>query len=965
MTKNVGQECFRLLKNVFKFDDYKSGLQAQAVKKIATGERDVFICFPTGSGKSLCYQLPALLHEKVSIVFSPLLALINDQVKSLEDLGVNARTLNSQVTPRTKDLIMHDLNSKNPKIRLLYITPELASTSRFYDVLRSLRKKNKLGYFVVDEAHCVSQWGHDFRPDYLKLGKLRKDFPETQWIALTATATKKVKDDIIRALCLHPPVSVFRTNSFRSNLFYDVRFKELLDDPVEDLCKFLNKSLQADHEVNMEEKNCAIVYCRTREDCKKIADKLTNKSIIAKPYHAALTRDKRNEIQRQWMGGWVPVICATISFGMGVDKSSVRCVAHWTVPNSLEGYYQESGRAGRDKKPAFCRLYFDKHERDQVSYLLKRDIERKREKNRSSYNSDTADMLSFEAMVKYAQDIRCRHETIAKYFGDDPPQCHKSCDVCKYPAKVTAQVNAFKENITFTSTTISKKADNDTSQLYGGGRNGTDTAYDDGEIHSDEEEYEKEDNGLTDVVQKEFQKRKSNNVVAETAMDKPSLDTKLLEPHSKKIPKLQISVREHCMKLITSALRSNASLDTVESSTLEIQQLASKVEFYAFRTSRLATTYKMHCFQTVQEINQASKIGKVYMFDENAKKEEEKPPVFVKASDMIKQNKSPPKDPRASRHSRNNSTSNHSSQNDRKRKCSDPRKRRSPSPKRSRSHEKTRRNGEERTLKSQSRNSSKEDRRRRVKDKFQRGYSSRSSSSSSTGSDSVEIVKEKSNNDVATRLKASVNDAIMREMTIDNNENEITTSDKEKNKTTTTDEERVTINTDAHSDGGESDVDIIKETSSTDIRKELEQNLKSGSHSTQGRTRKHSQSKIDKTKKKLHSGKKTCLEVNKMSSYLNKATGLVKTSGGAESKSSKHNEKTVAHYVVKFLSHYNEIGRIESKDLFKALAKSITYKIMKEKDIIVKSRTHELVHKYFSGGARCETTIDLERVKFL
>ena len=167
--------------------------------------------------------MPALLHEKVSLVFSPLLALINDQVKALENLGINAKTLNSQVTPRTRDAILCDLNSKNPKTRLLYITPELAVTNKFHDVLRTLRRKNKLGFFVVDEAHCVSQWGHDFRPDYLKLGNLRRDFPESQWIALTATATKKVKDDIIRTLYLKPPVSVFRTNSFRQNIFYDVR----------------------------------------------------------------------------------------------------------------------------------------------------------------------------------------------------------------------------------------------------------------------------------------------------------------------------------------------------------------------------------------------------------------------------------------------------------------------------------------------------------------------------------------------------------------------------------------------------------------------------------------------------------------------------------------------------------------------------------------------------------------------
>ena len=294
----VGQECLRILREVFHFEDYKSGLQAQAVKKIAEGENDVFVCFPTGSGKSLCYQLPALLHNKVCMVFSPLLALINDQVKALQALNIDARTINSQVAASVRDGVIKDLNSKNPKVRLLYITPELAATSRFQEVLKSLKRRDKLGFFVVDEAHCVSQWGHDFRPAYLKLGKLRRDFAETQWIALTATATKKVKEDILRQLSLTPPVSVLRTNSFRSNLFYDVKFKDLLDDPVADLCRFLVSCLKDDAGVKKKDKSVAIVYCRTRDNCETLAHKLTTKNIASKPFHSGLAKDKCKEIQK-------------------------------------------------------------------------------------------------------------------------------------------------------------------------------------------------------------------------------------------------------------------------------------------------------------------------------------------------------------------------------------------------------------------------------------------------------------------------------------------------------------------------------------------------------------------------------------------------------------------------------------------------------------------------------------------
>lgn len=190
---------------------------------LLTEKQDVFISMPTGSGKSLCYQLPATISSGISVVFSPLIALIQDQIDYLKSIGVNAESVNSKLSASERTRILNDLKSLKPCIKLLYITPELAATENFQNVLKSLQRRKLISYFVVDEAHCVSQWGHDFRPDYMKLGSLRKLFSDIVWVALTATATAHVKEDILKSLDLKLPVAVFKTSCFRSNLYYDVR----------------------------------------------------------------------------------------------------------------------------------------------------------------------------------------------------------------------------------------------------------------------------------------------------------------------------------------------------------------------------------------------------------------------------------------------------------------------------------------------------------------------------------------------------------------------------------------------------------------------------------------------------------------------------------------------------------------------------------------------------------------------
>src|SRR6202166_1341573 len=345
------------LKRIFGFDRFRTG--QEAVVRDALAGRDVLALMPTGGGKSLCFQLPALLQPGVTLVVSPLIALMQDQVRLLRDNDIAASFINSSLEPievsrRTAALLRGDY-------KLVYLAPERLVLSEFLDgPLRRLSEKPGINAFVIDEAHCVSEWGHDFRPEYRQLSALRRRHPLIPILAFTATATPRVRTDIIAQLALRDP-AVHLTSFNRPNLFYRVRpktkrsFGELL--------------------AQAREGGAGIVYCLSRRRVDELAAELKSHGIRAPPYHAGLEAQTRRDNQEAFIRDDVQVIVATIAFGMGINKPDVRWVIHYDLPKSLESYYQESGRAGRDGDPARCTLYFGVSDIRTAEFLIQQKID--------------------------------------------------------------------------------------------------------------------------------------------------------------------------------------------------------------------------------------------------------------------------------------------------------------------------------------------------------------------------------------------------------------------------------------------------------------------------------------------------------------------------------------------------------------------------------------------------------------
>ncbi len=401
-----GTELDTTLKRVFGYDAFHPG-QRELISALVAG-RDVFALMPTGAGKSLIYQLAALLRAGTGIVISPLIALMQDQVERLHANGITAAFINSAISPAERQA--YEAAALRGEIKLIYLAPERLMTPTTLAWLDALQQRKGLALLAIDEAHCVSEWGHEFRPEYRQIGEVRGRFANIPTVALTATATPRVRQDILAQLGLHDPL-VHIASFNRPNLFYEVRPKDKTS--FADLVKTLREDREAS----------TIIYCQSRRGVDDLSASLRDAHINALPYHAGMSTEERRDHQQRFVRDDVPVLVATIAFGMGIAKPDVRRVIHYDLPKSLEGYYQESGRAGRDGLPALCRVYFGYGDRMKIAHMI--DQQESEEQRALGHEQ-------LRAVINWLQDSSCRRRALLGYFGERglPATCD-SCDNCR------------------------------------------------------------------------------------------------------------------------------------------------------------------------------------------------------------------------------------------------------------------------------------------------------------------------------------------------------------------------------------------------------------------------------------------------------------------------------------------------------------------------------------------------------